>query len=133
MKNIILNSFRRDDIALLATAEQISANVTPSRRTRPGLRRKPIHSIELPVSLNISAKEVPQHNVPEYGCKNCPTASAIAAALGRSSWRELFSPSNRAPDRSCIEHPSGFQERVAAGDGAVKRTEMIEQSDQNAV
>ena len=102
---------------LLATAEQISANVTPSRRTRPGLRRKPIHSIELPVSLNISAKEVPQHNVPEYGCKNCPTASAIAAALGRSSWRELFSPSNRAPDRSCIEHPSGFQERLATSDG----------------
>ena len=92
----------------LLPALQVSLNLTANMGTRTGWHRKHIHSIVLPVTLGISAKKVPQHNVPECGCKNCPTASAIAAALGRSCWRQLFLPSNRASDelRSSIRAAS---------------------------
>ena len=85
-------------LALLASAQRESLNETASRYTRAGRQRKHIYSNELPAPLGISAKEVPQHDVPEFGCHICPTASAIAAALGRSCWRQLFLPSNRASD-----------------------------------
>ena len=118
--------------ALLASAQRESLNETASRYTRAGRQRKHIYSNELPAPLGISAKEVPQHDVPEFGCHICPTASAIAAALGRSCWRQLFLPSNRASD----ELPNRASERLPGAPRRTRwccqRTEMIERSYQNA-